>query len=82
MTKLRWDFQTTIGAGTETVTVSMTYERDNYSIYYENVDQVLFQGVDVIGLFSEEEFNALETLACKKLREHYDEAKYSDFGLL
>lgn len=82
MTKMRWDFETTVGAGGETVKVSMTYERDNYSNYYENVDSVLYEGVNVIGLFSEEEFNALETLACKKLHDHYEEQKYSDFGLL
>lgn len=63
------DFQTTTGAGDEIVKVTMTYERDESGIYAENIESVSFDGVNVIGLLSEEQFADLEIAGCLAIHE-------------
>ena len=63
------DFQTTTGAGDEIVKVTMTYERDESGIYAENIESITFNGMDVMGLLTEEQFADLEIEGCKAIHE-------------
>jgi hypothetical protein len=70
MKDYEFTFNATTGAGGETVTCKMSYERDEHGPYFENIDDVIFEGVSVIGLISEEQFSELEMVGVNKLREH------------
>lgn len=64
------DFQATTGAGGEIVQVTMSYEEDIDGIYAENIESVKFEGVEVIGLISEEQFAELEIEGCNAINEN------------
>jgi len=70
MRDYEFEFNATTGAGGETVTCKMTYERDEHGAYFESIEDVTFEGVSVIGLISEEQFSELEMVGVNKLREH------------
>ena len=70
MNDYEFTFNATTGAGGETVTSKMTYERDEHGPYFESIEDVTFEGVSVIGLLSEEQFSELEMVGVNKLREH------------
>lgn len=70
MRDYEFEFNATTGAGGETVTCKMTYERDEHGPYFESIENVTFEGVSVIGLLSEEQFSELEMVGVNKLREH------------
>lgn len=63
------NFDVTTGAGGEIVQVTMSYEEDVDGIYAENIESVKFEGVEVIGLISEEQFSELEIEGCKAINE-------------
>lgn len=63
------DFQTTTGAGDEIVKVIMTYQRDESGIYAENIESITFNGMDVMGLLSQDQFADLEIEGCKAIHE-------------
>ena len=68
-------FEAKTGGGGETVTCKMTYERDEYGTYAENIETVTFRAVDVTGLLSEEQFAELEIDGTMKLATHLQEEK-------
>ena len=70
-------FEAKTGGGGETVTCKMTYERDEYGTYAENIETVTFGAdkVDVTGLLSEEQFAELEIDGTMKLTTHLQEEK-------
>lgn len=68
------NFQSTTGAGSEIVQVTMTYERDENGIYAENIESIMFNGVEVIGLLSQDQFADLEIEGCKAIN---DQAKFA-----
>ena len=70
MNDYEFTFNATTGAGGETVTCKMSYERDEHGPYFESIENVTFEGVSVIGLLSEEQFSELEMVGVNKLREH------------
>lgn len=70
MRDYEFTFNATTGAGGETVTCKMSYERDEHGPYFESIEDVTFEGVSVIGLLSEEQFSELEMVGVNKLREH------------
>lgn len=70
MRDYEFEFNATTGAGGETVTCKMTYERDEHGPYFESIEDVTFESVSVIGLLSEEQFSELEMVGVNKLREH------------
>ena len=70
MRDYEFEFNATTGAGGETVTCKMSYERDEHGPYFESIEDVRFEGVSVIGLLSEEQFSELEMVGVNKLREH------------
>ena len=70
MNDYEFTFNATTGAGGETVTCKMSYERDEHGPYFESIEDVRFEGVSVNGLLSEEQFSELEMVGVNKLREH------------
>lgn len=74
-------FNSTTGAGSEVVTVYVEYEIDEDGIYNDNIQKIMFEGVDVTGLIHELNFNELEIEASMKLRDHIANSKQPlDFG--
>ena len=75
MKDYEFTFNATTGAGGETVTCKMVYERDEHGPYFENIEEITFEGVSVIGLLSEEQFSELEMVGVNKLRQYIAEEK-------
>jgi transcriptional antiterminator len=75
MRDYEFTFNATTGAGGETVTCKMTYERDGYGTFAENIETVMFDGVEVTGLLSEEQFAELEIDGVMKLATHLQQEK-------
>jgi hypothetical protein len=65
-----WEFDTTTGAGSEIVTVVYEYEYDGETTYNESIKEILFEGRDVIGLFSDEQFKEIEMEAAMRFQHH------------
>ena len=75
MIDYEFEFITTTGAGNEAVTCKMVYEIDEDGTFAENIESVKFEGVEVIGLISADDFDALEAIGLTKLAEHLQEEK-------
>ena len=58
-----YKFDTTTGAGSEIVTIVYEYEYDGETTYNENIEEIWFEGRNVIGLLSDEQFKELEKKA-------------------
>ena len=66
-----WEFDTTIGQGSEIVTVVYEYEiDDDKSTYNESVKEVWFEGRDIVGCMSEEDYAELDMEAAMRFHEH------------
>ena len=82
---MKYEFDTTVGEGSEVVTVVMEYDTDEEGIYGENIVEVTFEKVSVIGLFSAEQFKELEIEGCMRLSKHIleesDHAKTVDYDM-
>ena len=65
-----YEFDTTIGAGSEVVTVVYKYEYDADSSYNENIEEIWFEGRNVIGLMTDEQFKELEMEAAMRFQHH------------
>jgi hypothetical protein len=72
-----WEFDTTTGEGSEIVKVVYEYEYDGETTYNESIKEIWFEGRDVIGLFSEEQFKELEMEAAMRFQEHKSNYKYT-----
>ena len=73
-----WEFDTTTGAGSEVVTVVYEYEQDQDSTYNESIKEIWFNGRDVIGLLSDEQFKELEIEAAMRFQHHKINYKMED----
>ena len=60
-------FEAKTGGGDETVICKMSYERDEDGAYGQNIESILFDGKEVVGLISELQFSELELLGIDKL---------------
>jgi hypothetical protein len=67
MSEYEFLFEAKTGGGGETVICKMSYERDEDGAYAQNIESVLFEGKEVIGLISELQFSELELLGIDKL---------------
>lgn len=67
---MKYEFDTTVGEGSVVVTVVMEYDTDEEGIYDENIIEVWFEGRDVMGLFSSEQFMAMEMEGSMRLSAH------------
>jgi hypothetical protein len=66
----KYEFDTKTGAGSEVVTIVYRYEYDDDSSYNENIEEIWFEGRNVIGLFSDEQFKELEMEAAMRFQHH------------
>jgi hypothetical protein len=74
-----WEFDTTIGQGSEVVTVIYEYEvDDDKSTYNESVKGVLFKGHDIVGCMSEEAYAELDMEAAMRFQHHKLNYKMED----
>ena len=73
-----WEFDTTTGEGSVIVTVVYEYESDQDGTYNENIKEVWFEGRDVMGIFSAEQFAELEMEAAMRFQSHKLNYKYED----
>jgi hypothetical protein len=67
---MKYEFDTTTGEGSVIVTVVMTYERDEEGTYNENIDEVWFEGRNVMGIFTDVQFKELEMEGVMRLTSH------------
>ena len=67
MNEYEFLFEAKTGGGGETVICKMSYERDEDGAYRQNIESILFDGKEVIGLISELQFSELELLGIDKL---------------
>jgi hypothetical protein len=75
MRDYEFTFNATTGAGGETVTCKMTYERDEHGPYFESIEDVTYEGISIMGLLVDEQFADLEMIGVNKLRQHLAEEK-------
>jgi len=66
----KYEFDTTAGAGSEVVTIVYHYEHDGETSYNEKIEEIWFEGRNVIGLFSDEQFKELEMEAAMRFQHH------------
>ena len=67
---MKYEFDTTTGEGSVIVTVVMTYERDEEGTYNENIDDVIYEKVSLMGLFTDVQFKELEMEGTMRLTSH------------
>lgn len=76
---MKYEFETTTGAGDETVQCVLEYDMDEEGTYAENLKSIQYQGVDVFSLLSDEQFMDIEMKGTMMLSSHLikeaDEAK-------
>jgi hypothetical protein len=65
-----WEFDTLVGEGSEKVTIVYEYEQDLDSTFNESIREVWFEGRNVIGLFSDEQFKEMECEAAMRFQYH------------
>jgi len=62
------EFQAATGAGGVEVNVTMSFEADKYTSWAENIDMVTFNGMDIMGLLTEEQFSELEAQGMEAIK--------------
>lgn len=67
---MKYEFDTTTGEGFVIVTVVMTYERDEEGTYNENIEDVIYEKVSLMGLFTDAQFKELEMEGTMRLTSH------------
>ena len=67
---MKYEFDTTTGEGSVIVTVVMTYERDEEGTYNENISDVIYEKVSLMGLFTDAQFKELEMEGTMRLTSH------------
>jgi len=67
---MKYEFDTTTGEGSVIVTVVMTYERDEEGTYNENIEDVIYEKVSLMGLFTDAQFKELEMEGVMRLTSH------------
>ena len=73
-----WEFDTTVGAGSEIVTVVYEYSSDEDGTYNESIKEIWYQTRNVIGLLSDEAFRDLEMEAAMRFQHHKLNYKMED----
>ena len=67
---MKYEFDTTTGEGSVIVTVVMTYERDEEGTYNENIENVIYEKVSLMGIFTDAQFKELEMEGTMRLTSH------------
>jgi ABC-type transporter MlaC component len=73
MKDYEFTFNATTGAGGVTVTCKMSYERDEHGTFFENVEDVTYEGISIMGLLIDEQYSELEMVGIMKLATHLKE---------
>ena len=80
---MEFKFETTTGAGGETVQCVLEYDMDEEGTYAENLKSIHFEGTDVFALLSDEQFMQIEMDGTMKLSSHLlaeaDHAKITEY---
>jgi hypothetical protein len=80
---MKYEFDTTTGEGSVIVTVVMTYEQDEEGTYNENIEDVIYEKVSLMGIFTDQQFKELEMEGTMRLSSHLlaeaDEAKIAAY---
>ena len=63
------NFDATTGAGDVEVQVTMSFKADKYSSWAENIEMVTYNGMDIMGLMTEEQFADLEAKGIRAIEE-------------
>lgn len=61
------NFDATTGAGDVEVQVTMSFEADKYTSWAENIEMVTYNGMDIMGLMTDEQFADLEAKGIKAI---------------
>ena len=75
MSEYEFLFEAKTGGGDETVICKMFYERDEDGVFGQNIQSVIFEGKEVIGLISEDQFTEREGVGIDKLAVSIQEEK-------
>lgn len=70
-------FEAHTGAGGEIVICKMVYERDDDGVYGQNIESILFEGKEVIGLISDDQYSQLQEAGINKLAKSIEEGEVS-----
>jgi hypothetical protein len=72
------NFDATTGAGDVNVKVTMSFKADKYSTWAENIEMVTFNGMDIMGLMTEEQFADLEAKGVRAIetQRHWEIVNY------
>ena len=73
MRDYEFTFNATTGAGGVTVTCKMSYERDEHGTFFENIEDVTYEGISIMGLLTDEQYSELEMIGIMKLATHLKE---------
>jgi hypothetical protein len=67
---MKYKFDTTIGEGSVIVTVVMEYEQDEEGTYNENISDVIYEKISLMGIFTVEQYRDLEIEGSMRLAKH------------
>ena len=67
---MKYEFDTTTGEGSVIVTVVMEYEQDEEGTYNENIEDVIYEKVSLMGIFTDAQFKELEMEGTMRLTSH------------
>ena len=67
---MKYEFDTTTGEGSVIVTVVMEYEQDEDGTYNENISDVIYEKVSLMGLFTDIQYRELEMEGVMRLTSH------------
>ena len=67
---MKYEFDTTTGEGSVIVTVVMEYEQDSDGTYNENISDVIYEKVSLMGLFTDTQYRELEMEGVMRLTSH------------
>ena len=73
MRDYEFTFNAITGAGGVTVTCKMSYERDEHGTFFENIEDVTYEGISIMGLLIDEQYSELEMVGIMKLATHLKE---------
>jgi hypothetical protein len=72
------NFEATTGAGDVEVQVTMSFKADKYSSWAENIEKVTLNGMDIMGLMTDEQFADLEAKGVRAIetQRHWEIVNY------
>jgi hypothetical protein len=72
------NFEAKTGAGDAKVKVTMSFKADKYSSWAENIEMVTYNGMDIMGLMTEEQFADLEAKGIRAIetQRHWEIVNY------